>query len=48
MLKLKYLLDNRELAKMLLQNWDYDIDALKNFSTFIMLHVIMIPTLSIN
>jgi len=34
MLKLKYLFDNRDLAIMLLENWDYNrdrVDALDHF-----------------
>lgn len=34
MLKLKYLFDNRDLAKMILENWDYDESSLKMFDYF--------------
>lgn len=34
MIKLKYLFDNRDLAEMLLGNWEYDEDSLEMFKYF--------------
>lgn len=34
MLKLKYLFDNRELATMLLKNWDFDVPSLELFKYY--------------
>lgn len=34
MLKLKYLFDNRDLAMMLIENWDYDQESLNMFKYF--------------
>ena len=34
MLKLKYLFDNRDLALMLLSNWEYDSDKLEMMDYF--------------
>lgn len=34
MLKLKYLFDNRDLAMMLIENWEYDSDSLELFKYF--------------
>lgn len=34
MMKLKHLFDNRDLAKMLLDNWEYDIDSIDLFKYY--------------
>jgi Ser/Thr protein kinase RdoA (MazF antagonist) len=34
MLKLKYLFDNRDLAEMILENWEYDLSSLKLFDYY--------------
>lgn len=34
MLKLKYLFDNRDLAEMILKNWEYDLDSIKLFDFY--------------
>lgn len=34
MLKLKYLFDNRDLAKMILENWDYDSSSIDMFKFY--------------
>ncbi|CAK7026541.1 hypothetical protein CIW83_01895 [Tissierella sp. P1] len=34
MLKLKYLFDNRDLAEMILENWEYDLFSLKLFDYY--------------
>ena len=34
MLKLKYLFDNRDLAKMILENWEYDTSSLDMFNFY--------------
>jgi len=34
MLKLKYLFDNEDLAKMILENWKYDPSSIEMFKYF--------------